>query len=111
MKHAFARKLRREQTDVERRLWYALRNRQAGKLKFRRQQPLGPYIVDFVCFEKKLIVELDGSQHALPENVAKDLARTAFLEAQGYRIIRFWNHDVNEDIDCVIEAIYRAAQN
>ena len=80
MKHEFARRLRREQTDVERKLWYALRDRRLGGWKFRRQQPVGSYIADFICFEAKLIVELDGSQHALPENAAAELARKTFLE-------------------------------
>ena len=63
MKHDFARRLRRDQTDVERKLWYALRDRRHHGFKFRRQQPVGPYVVDFVCFEAKLVVELDGGQH------------------------------------------------
>ena len=105
MKHDFARQLRRDQTDVERKLWYALRGRRFHGFKFRRQQPVGPYVVDFVCFESKLIVELDGGQHGLPENQAADLARTKRLEADGFRILRFWNHELNENFDGVLDGI------
>jgi adenine-specific DNA-methyltransferase len=98
-----ARELRKNPTDAEKALWKHLRLRQLGGYKFRRQQPLGPYIVDFVCSEKRLIVELDGGQHA--EQVAYDEARTAWLEAQGFRILRFWNNDVLKEIDAVKEVI------
>lgn len=91
MNHAFARKLLREHTDVERKLWYAFRNRRFHAYKFRRQQPIGPYVVDFVCFDQRLIVELDGSQHAEPEQLAHDKVRTGFLENEGFRVLRFWN--------------------
>jgi very-short-patch-repair endonuclease len=74
--------------------------------KFRRQQPLGRYIVDFVCFEKKLIVEVDGGQHS--ELVVSDSTRTAWLEAQGFRVLRFWNHQVLADVQAVKEAIREA---
>lgn len=107
MKHDFARKLRREQTDVERKLWQALRNRRFASFKFRRQQPVGPYIVDFVCFEEKLVVELDGSQHGTVENRAADRTRTAYLENDGFRVIRHWNHELNENFDGVLEGIWR----
>ena len=105
MKHDFARRLRREQTKAEQKLWYALRDRRLSKFKFRRQQPLGPFVADFVCFEKKLIVELDGDQHALPGNAAHDKARTTFLAGQGFRVLRFWNIEVNEEIDYVLHRI------
>jgi very-short-patch-repair endonuclease len=91
LKHEFARRLRREQTDFERRLWYALRDRRFLAYKFRRQQPIGPYVADFVCFQDKLVIELDGSQHAMPENLAGDRMRTEFLEGEGFRVLRFWN--------------------
>lgn len=107
MKHAFARKLRRDQTDVERKLWYALRGRRMAALKFRRQQPIGPYIVDFVCFEKSIVIELDGSQHGSAENQSRDQFRTDFLESQGFRVMRFWNHELNECFDGVVDSIYR----
>ncbi|MBI2584933.1 MAG: endonuclease domain-containing protein, partial [Rhodospirillales bacterium] len=71
--------------------------------RFRRQAPLGPYVVDFLCFDARLVVEVDGGQHA--DDAAADLARTTWLEAQGYRVLRFWNHDVLRNRDGVVEAI------
>ena len=108
MKHEFARKLRREQTDVERKVWYTLRDRRFAGYKFRRQQPLGPYIADFVCFARKLVIELDGSQHGSEAAQGYDAKRTAFLEGQGFRVLRFWNHDINENLEGVSDAIWRA---
>jgi very-short-patch-repair endonuclease len=110
MKHDFARKLRREQTDVERKLWYALRDRRFHRFKFRRQQPIGPYIVDFVCFEAKLIIELDGGQHGIVANRVYDSARTERLKADGFRIIRFWNNELIENYDGVLDAITLALE-
>jgi adenine-specific DNA-methyltransferase len=107
MKHDFARRLRREQTDLERKLWYALRARRFAGLKFRRQQPIGPFVVDFVCFEKKFIVELDGEQHGLPENAATDAVRTSRLTGDGFRVRRFWNVELMENFDGVLDAIWR----
>ncbi len=98
-----ARALRKNPTEAERALWKHLRMRQLEGHKFRRQQPLGRYIVDFVCLEKKLIVEVDGGQHS--ELVVSDSTRTAWLEAQGFRVLRFWNHDVLRDIEVVKEVI------
>ena len=89
MKHEFARKLRREQTNVERKLWHALRARQFAGFKFRRQQPVGPYIVDFVCFEARLVVELDGDQHGSEQGIAQDRIRTQALEQDGFQVGRF----------------------
>ena len=108
MKYEFARKLRREQTEVERKLWYALRDRRFHGIKFRRQQPLGFYVVDFICFEAKLIIELDGSQHAFPENAEAERIRTAFLEKEGFRVLRFWNLELQNNFDGVMEAIRHA---
>jgi very-short-patch-repair endonuclease len=108
VKHEFARKLRREQTDVERKLWYALRDRRFHAFKFRRQQPIGPYIVDFVCFEAKLVIELDGDQHGAATDEAYDCARTERLAADGFRVVRFWNHELNDNFDGVLEGIERA---
>jgi very-short-patch-repair endonuclease len=89
MTSSFARKLRKNLTDAERRLWYCLRRKQVDGARFRRQHPIGPYVADFFCAEAQLIIEVDGGQHA-----DDDGARTAWLEAQGYRVIRFWNNDV-----------------
>ncbi|MBD3728923.1 MAG: endonuclease domain-containing protein [Sphingomonadales bacterium] len=96
-----ARLLRRNMTDAEQRIWQALRNRALAGLKFRRQVPVGPYIVDFQCRDRQLVVEIDGGQH----DEMEDAERTAFLRAQGYRVIRFWNHEVLENLDGVLERI------
>lgn len=98
-----AKQLRRNQTDVEKMLWHRLRNRQVNGCKFRRQHRIGKYVVDFVCPEKLLVVELDGGQH--DEQASQDAARTVVLSTKGYRVLRFWNNEVNENIDGVLEAI------
>ena len=98
-----ARELRKNPTDAERRLWRTLRYRQVLGCRFRRQAEIGPYIVDFVCFEKRLVIEVDGGQHAGQEEY--DAGRTAWLESQGFRVIRFWNNQVLEEIDGVQEVI------
>ncbi len=103
---AKARDLRKNPTDAERFLWQYLRLRQFGGNKFRRQQPLGPYIVDFVCLEKRVVIEIDGGQHV--EQAAYDAARTAWLEANGFRVLRFWNNEVLKQIQAVKEAIWKA---
>ena|SRR5271167_326334 len=100
-----ARQLREFSTDAERRMWSALRDRRLSRYKFRRQHPIGRYIVDFACTEYRLVIELDGSQHA--DNAA-DARRTAWLESQGWRMVRFWNNDVLGNIDGVIEAVLEA---
>src|SRR5258708_6667069 len=97
----------REQTEVERKLWVALRNRQFNGYKFRRQQPIGPYVVDFVCFESLLVIELDGSQHGLDEIIAYDQTRTRYLEKGGFQVLRFFNHELNASFDGVLETIER----
>ena len=97
-----ARHLRRHQTEAETALWLRLRNRGLGGFKFRRQVPVGPYVADFLCAECKLIIEADGGQHA---DSAKDMARTRFLESEGYRVLRFWNNDILSNMDGVLEAI------
>jgi very-short-patch-repair endonuclease len=101
-----AQRLRREDTDAEARLWGSLRDRRLGGWKWRRQVPRGPYIVDFLCIEARLAVELDGSQHA--ENVDYDERRTAYLERSGLRVLRFWNSDVLTNSDGVCLAILEA---
>jgi very-short-patch-repair endonuclease len=100
-----ARELRCRQTDAERQLWQRLRNRQLGDCKFRRQEVVGAYIADFVCFDEKLIIELDGGQHL--EQQVYDQHRTAELEKMGYRLIRFWNDQVLKNTDDVLEEILR----
>jgi very-short-patch-repair endonuclease len=99
----FARQLRHELTDTERLLWRELRAHRFQGFKFRRQQPLGDYIVDFICFEQKLIIELDGGQHADAQDY--DRQRDAWLSAQGYSVLRFWNNEVQENLDGALEHI------
>lgn len=98
-----ARSLRIGQTDVEKRLWRELRNRQLDGFKFRRQHGIGPYIVDFICIEAGLVVELDGGQHA--EQVSYDSRRSDFIESAGYRVVRFWNNEILENTEGVLERI------
>jgi very-short-patch-repair endonuclease len=97
--------MRSAMTEAELKLWNELRAHRLMGLAFRRQMPVGGYIADFACPEHKLIVEVDGSQHA--ENETYDLARTAYLEGQGWQVVRFWNDDVLHDVDNVCTHILR----
>ena len=99
----FARALRVGSTDAERLVWSKLRNRQVDGWKFRRQVPLGRFIVDFLCADAKLIVELDGGQHG--EALNYDAARTKWLNENGYQVVRFWNNDVMNNIDGVLQSL------
>ena len=90
-------------TDAERLLWQHLRNRQLGEYKFRRQRPIGPYIVDFVCLEKKLVVEVDGGQHA--GQVELDTKRSGYLKEKGYQVLRFWNNEVLKEIESILSVV------
>ena len=101
-----ATELRKNATRAELTLWDQLRNRQVRGVRFNFQRPIGPYICDFVARTPKLIVEVDGGQHAL--NVETDARRTAFLKMRGYRLIRFWNNDVLENIEGVVAAFEQA---
>lgn len=105
-KRAFARHLRQRMADAERLLWFYLRNHASAGDKFRRQAPVGPYIVDFLCSSQGLVVELDGGQHA--KAIRYDIHRTAFLRAQGYELLRFWNNDVLLRLDAVMDRILAA---
>jgi very-short-patch-repair endonuclease len=96
-----ARNLRRKESDAERKLWSKLRSIQFEKLEFRRQHPIGKYIVDFVSLEKKFVVEVDGWQHNEPGNMEKDEQRTDWLENEGNHVIRFWNNDILTNIEGV----------
>ena len=100
-----ARDLRKDSTNAERHLWYNLRANRLG-VKFKRQVPIGAYIVDFVCFEKRLIVERDGGQHM--DNQMYDTKRTDWLAAHGFKVLRFWNHDVFQQTSSVIKTIMTA---
>ena len=97
-----AKVLRHLMTDTERLLWTQLRAHRMTPWKFKRQQPLGPYIVDFVCFQAHLIIEVDGGQH---QDSAADQARDAWLEEQGFRVLRFWNNEVLVQMPAVLEKI------
>ena len=100
-----ARRLRRAATDAERRLWYRLRSRQIDGAKFVRQERIGPYVVDFVCRERRLIIEVDGGQHATDP---RDAVRDAWLFERAYRVLRFWNNDVLANTAGVLESIAAA---
>ena len=103
-----ARDLRANETDAERILWTRLRGRQLEGAKFRRQQPIGPFVADFCCMERGLVIEIDGGQHAT--DTAADEQRTALLAAEGYRVLRFWNNDVMKDINAVLQVIQQALE-
>jgi very-short-patch-repair endonuclease len=105
-----ARKLRRNLTDVERKLWHALRRDQLLGLSFRRQHPIGPYVLDFYCPAIQLAAELDGGQHAFTSNQINDERRSRWLAEKGIKVIRFWNNDVTQNLDGVLSAIARVAQ-
>ena len=102
-----SRRLRNGTTDAEHQRWQHLRGSQLDGLKFGRQHPIPPYIADFCCIERKLIVELDGSQH----NEHKDAARTRFLESQGWKVVRFWDNEALLQTEAVVEAIWNALGN
>ncbi len=104
----FAKAMRADATRAETALWQALRNRQLEGFKFKRQVPLSGYILDFVCFEARLIVEVDGFQHA---GNARDLARDALFQGEGFRILRFWNEEVVKNLDGVCLTILSELKN
>src|SRR5215471_15223443 len=104
-KTAVSRRLRQNATFAEQLLWYRLRSRSLFGTKFVRQEPIGPYIVDFVCREYRVIIEVDGGQHAENES---DMVRDRWLRDRGYSVLRFWNNDVIQNIDGVLEAIASA---
>jgi len=103
-----ARELRKRLTNAEKELWKHIRLRQIAGHKFRRQQPIGTYIADFACLEKKLVVEVDGGQHS--EQSSYDEERTAWLESQGYRVLRFWNNEVLKEIEIVLDVIAKVLE-
>jgi very-short-patch-repair endonuclease len=106
---ARSREFRLNATDAERRLWSRLSARQVANTRFNRQFPVGPFICDFVSRSARLVIEVDGGQHALKAEA--DARRTAYLESQGYRVIRFWNHDVLANTDGVVELIEQALRD
>ncbi len=101
----YSKKLRKNMTDAENTLWYYLRDKQLNNLKFRRQEAIGKYIADFVCYEHKLIIELDGGQHNTENVISNDEIRKKFLESSGFTVLRFWNNEIFENIEGVIDKI------
>ncbi|MFN3688324.1 endonuclease domain-containing protein [Salinarimonas sp.] len=101
------RRLRKELTRQEVRVWKALRGWRPAGFHFRRQMPIGRHVVDFACLKQRLVVEIDGSQHGEDPHVASDRARDASLARQGFRVLRFWNNEVDRNFDGVMEAIFR----
>ena len=99
-----SRKLRKDLTDAERKLWIMLRKKQMSGYKFRRQHPCGKYVLDFVCLEIGLVIEVDGGQHQ--DSVNYDRERTLWLEQQGFKVLRFWNNEVLNHFDRVLEVIW-----
>jgi very-short-patch-repair endonuclease len=104
-----ARSMRRVMTDAELKLWNEIRAHRLMGLGFKRQVPIGPYIVDFACPSHRLIVEVDGSQHGEVENQAKDAVRSSYFEGRGWTVLRFWNDDILRDIDGVCQHVVIAA--
>ncbi len=104
-KYHLARELRKNSTPQEQKLWKILRNRQFLNLKFKRQVPIGNYIADFLCEEKKLVIEIDGGQHNKINNIEKDKIRTECIELEGYKVIRFWNNEIDNNLEGVYETL------
>ncbi len=100
-----SRQLRKKQTRYEAKLWTYLRNRKLGGLKFRRQHPVGPFIADFCCMEKNLIIELDGGHHNKEENIREDKKRDAILTSFGYTVLRIWNNELTKNLEGVLDTI------
>ena len=99
-----AKKLRKNMTDAEQLLWQCLRDRRLGEYKFRRQHPIGAFIVDFVCLEKRLIIEVDGGQHG--KQLEADVKRSDYLREKGYRVLRFWNNEVLQETESVLSVVH-----
>jgi very-short-patch-repair endonuclease len=108
MSNQKGRQLRRALTDAERRMWSALRDRRLARYKFRRQHPIGHYVVDFACTKCALVIEIDGGQHS---DRTTDACRTAWLESQGWKVMRFWNNEVLANTGGVIETILRTLKD
>jgi len=103
-----ARHLRRNQTEAEKALWRFLRRKKSDGFHFRRQCPVGPYIADFLCYSARLVIEVDGGQHGSDEGLLHDQKRSEWLNANGFRVIRFWNNDVLANLEGVSEMIEKA---
>ena len=109
--HKRARNLRKTMPEAERRLWVRLRNHQLGGFRFRRQHTIGPYIADFALIEARLVIECDGEQHGFEDALVHDAKRTAFMEGEGWTVLRFWNREIRDNMDGVLETILDAARN
>jgi very-short-patch-repair endonuclease len=103
-----ARALRKRLTPQEVKLWVRLRELKSLGHHFRRQAPVGPYVVDFICFRAQLVIEADGGQHGMSEGTRSDRVRDAFLQAHGFKVLRFWNSDIDRNLDGVMETILSA---
>ena len=106
-----AKQLRQNQTPQEQKLWNIIRNHKFNNLKFKRQQPIWKYIVDFLCKDIKLIIEIDGGQHNTPENILTDAQRTQFLQSKGYKVIRFWNNEIDKNLEGCLNFILEELNN
>ena len=106
MSRSTAKTLRKTMIEAERRLWRALKKINISHTHFRRQVPIGSYVADFACHSARLVVEVDGGQHGQDRSAIHDSERTAFLETRGYKVIRFWNHEVMNDLQVVLETIH-----
>ncbi|MEQ8936756.1 MAG: DUF559 domain-containing protein [Amphiplicatus sp.] len=109
--HPKARTLRKTMPEAERRLWVRLCDRQLGNFRFRRQHTIGPYIADFACIEAMLVIECDGDQHGFDDARVHDAKRDAFLEREGWMVLRFWNREIRDNMQGVLETILDAAEN
>ncbi|WP_368904601.1 endonuclease domain-containing protein [Taklimakanibacter lacteus] len=109
MANHYARHLRRNATDAEQKLWYALRELKQEGRHFRRQVPFAGFIADFACYSCRLVIELDGGQHNTPQGQTRDIGRTSRLEAEGFRVLRFWNVDVFQNLEGIVDTIRHAA--
>ena len=104
-----ARRLRREMTPAERELWYAMRAHRFQSLHVRRQAPMGRYVADFVCHTNRLVIEVDGAQHGFDREASRDAERDAWFASQGYRVLRFWNHEVLHEFESALDTIHAQA--
>lgn len=110
-KNILAKKLRQDQTKQETTVWNLLRNHKINGLKFKRQYPIGNYIVDFVCHEIQLIIEIDGGQHNDDEHKIYDIERSQYLNSRGYTVIRFWNNEIDNNLEGVYQRIIETIEN
>ena len=108
--HKQTRNLRKTIPEAERRLWNRLRNCQLGGFRFRRQHTIGAYIADFACIEARLVIECDGDQHGFEDALIHDAKRTAFMESEGWAVLRFWNKEIYDNMDGVLAAILDAVR-